>query len=398
MKVAIIADDLTGAADTGVQFAAAGYRTVVAFLEAPVPSERDIEVVAVDTDSRALPPDSAAKRVLEVASAIKDTRVAYKKIDSTLRGPVAAELVAALKGTGRNRAVVAPAFPSAGRTTKEGVQLVGGVPVHETDMKNDPRTPVREGHFPTLLAQSASSIATLSAGELTDHVGVRRALEGASYVVADAESDSDLEALVRAVPDPSKVLWVGSAGLAFAFGKVYPGPHAGEPPPVPAPVGRVLVVVGSLTGIAREQLRRFVREFGGAASVNTGGPDAVEEAVDTVRIALSGGARAAVYSDEEGDFSEDSKSAVEALAEVVASVEGEGLFDALILTGGDTAVEVAQRLGATGIRLEGEIEPGIPFGTLVGPSPYPVVTKAGGFGEPDTLARVVETLLQGEKG
>src|SRR5919199_5023181 len=56
MKVAIIADDLTGAADTGVQFAAAGYRTVVAFLGAPVPPERDIEVVAEDAESRTTQP------------------------------------------------------------------------------------------------------------------------------------------------------------------------------------------------------------------------------------------------------------------------------------------------------------------------------------------------------
>lgn len=398
MKVAIIADDLTGAADTGVQFARAGYRTAVAFRGAPLPPESDLDVVAVNTDSRALRADSAAKRVLEVAYAIRDARIAYKKVDSTLRGPVAAELVAALKATGRDHAVVAPAFPSAGRTTKNGVQLVDSVPVHESEMKDDPRTPVREGHIPTLLARSASSIVTLRVEDLTDDMCIRRALEDASYVVADAESDADLEALVRAVPDPSRVLWVGSAGLALALGKVYPGPHTRKSSTLPVTARRVLVVVGSLTGIAREQLRRLVQEGVGTASVATGRPDAVEEAVETIRAALSEGACAAVYSEEEGDFSEDSGSAVEALTEVVAGLDGEGLFDALMLTGGDTAVGVAQRLGATGIRLEGEMESGIPVGTLVGPSPYLVVTKAGGFGEPDTLVRIVEMLLQGEKG
>ena len=84
---------------------------------------------------------------------------------------------------------------------------------------------------------------------------------------------------------------------------------------------------------------------------------------------------------------------VGALAEVVAGLSEEGLFDALVLTGGETALGVARRLGAVGIRLEGEVEPGIPEGDLIGPSPYRVVTKAGGFGEPDTLVRVVEGLL-----
>lgn len=86
---------------------------------------------------------------------------------------------------------------------------------------------------------------------------------------------------------------------------------------------------------------------------------------------------------------------MEALAEAVADLSG--VFDALVLTGGATAVGVARRLGAVGIRLDGEVEPGIPVGTLVGPNPYRVVTKAGGFGEPDTLVKVVETLARGGK-
>ncbi len=88
---------------------------------------------------------------------------------------------------------------------------------------------------------------------------------------------------------------------------------------------------------------------------------------------------------------------VGALAEVAAGLSGEGLFDALVLTGGETAVGVARRLGAVGIRLEGEVEPGIPVGSLIGPRPYRVVTKAGAFGEPGTLVRAVERLLQSGK-
>src|SRR5918998_1843855 len=164
IRVAIIADDLTGAADTGVQLARAGYRTAVAFRDAPIPPAEDLDAVALDTDSRAMPAGFAAKRVLEAARAVREARIVYKKLDSTLRGPVAAELAAALEATGRARAVVAPAFPSAGRTTVDGVQLVRGVPVHETEAKNDPRTPVREGHLPTLLADAILEVGALGVG------------------------------------------------------------------------------------------------------------------------------------------------------------------------------------------------------------------------------------------
>ena len=168
---------------------------------------------------------------------MRDTPIVYKKLDSTLRGPIAAELAAASGASGRDRAVVAPAFPATGRTTVDGVQLVRGVPVHETEAKDDPRTPVREGHVPTLLAAAFPSVVSLSTEDLADPATVRRALEEARCVVADAARDEDLEALVRAVPDPSEVLWAGSAGLAVALGRVYPGPHAASPPLLPGPQG-----------------------------------------------------------------------------------------------------------------------------------------------------------------
>src|SRR5215213_7429905 len=261
MRVAIIADDLTGAADTGVQLARAGYRTAVAFRDAPIPPAEDLDAVALDTDSRAMPAGFAAKRVMETGHAVRHARIVYKKLDSTLRGPIAAELAAALGASGRDRAVVAPAFPSAGRTTVGGVQLVRGVPVQETEVRNDPRTPVREGHIPTLLATAFSSVGSLNIEDLADPATVRRTLEGAECVVADAAGGEDLEALVRAVPDPSEVLWAGSAGLAVALGGVYPGPSAGKPLSPRAPASKVLVVVGSLSGVARQQLRSL-REHG----------------------------------------------------------------------------------------------------------------------------------------
>jgi uncharacterized protein YgbK (DUF1537 family) len=395
MHAGIIADDLTGASDTGVQFARAGYRTAVAFRDAPIPPAEDLDAVALDTDSRAMPAGFAAKRVLEAGRAVRDARIVYKKLDSTLRGPIAAELAAALETTGRDRAVVAPAFPSAGRTTVDGVQLVRGVPVHETEAKNDPRTPVEEGHIPTLLATSFPSVRPLSVEDLADPTTVRRSLEDAICIVADATRDEDLESLVRAVPDPSQVLWAGAAGLALALGEAYPGPQAGTMPTTPTPVRRVLVVVGSLSGVSRGQLRTLAEEYEcELVPVAAGRSGAVEEAFGAARTALARRACAAVHSAEERDPSGATGSVVETLARVVAGLSEEGLFDALVLTGGETAVGVARRLDAAGIRLEGEVEPGVPVGSLIGPRPYRVVTKAGAFGEPGTLVRAVERLLR----
>jgi uncharacterized protein YgbK (DUF1537 family) len=395
MLIAIIADDLTGAADSGVQLARAGYRTAVVFQGSSPPAEDGLDAVSVDTDSRPLPAGFAAERVVEAAHAVRDSRVVYKKLDSTLRGPVAAEIAAALEATGREAAVVAPALPAAGRTTVGGVQMVHGTPVHETEFANDPKTPVNEGHLPTLLADVNPEVGALSVEDVMDPAMVVNALREYRCVVVDAERNEDLEALVRAVPDPSAVLWAGSAGLAGALGAVYPGPHADEKPLPRSLAGGVLVVVGSLSGVVREQLRRLEDERGHAAiPLSAGEPSAVENAAREARAALAEDGCAALCSDEERGSSE---GVVEALAEAVALLSDEGHFDALVLTGGDTAARVARRLGAGGIRLEGEIEPGVPVGILIGPRPYRVVTKAGGFGEPGTLVNVTNELLGGEE-
>jgi D-threonate/D-erythronate kinase len=366
MLIAVIADDLTGAADTGVQLVHAGYRTAV-FFRATEVLEDDLDAVSFDTDSRAIPASSAAKRVLDASHIARGARTVYKKLDSTLRGNVAAELAAALGGARRDRV-----------------------------MANDPGNPVREAYVPGLLAGAFSSVGALGVEDLADPELVHRALEDYECVVADAERDADLEALVRAVPDPARVLWAGSAGLALALGSVYPGPCAGTAGVQRAPVRPVLVVVGSLSGVAREQVRRLVKAFG-AVDVPVDGkePNAVYKAVGAARRALGGGTCAVVRSTEERVAS--SESVLGDLAEVAALLSEEGLFEGLVLTGGATAVGVARRLGASGIRLEGEVEAGVPMGALVGRKLYPVVTKAGGFGGQDTLVGAVETLSGEER-
>jgi D-threonate/D-erythronate kinase len=395
MLIAIIADDLTGAADTGVQFVHAGYRTAVFFRATEVLAD-DLDAVVFDTDSRAMPAGFAARRVVDATHAARGARIVYKKLDSTLRGNIAAELAAALGGARRDRAIVAPAFPAAGRTTVGGIQRVHGVPVDETEMANDPQTPVGEAHVPSLLAHAFSPVGKLGVEDLADHERVRRTLDGYECIVADVERDADLEALVRAVPDPAGVLWAGSAGLALALGSVYPGPCAETAGVQRAPVRPVLAVVGSLSGVAREQVRRLVVKYGDVdVPVEGKEPDAVQRAVEAARGALARGTCAVVRSPEERSAS--SESVLGSLSEVAAHLSEEGLFEGLVLTGGATAVGVARRLGASGIRLEGEVESGVPVGALIGSRPYPVVTKAGGFGGPDTLVGAIEALSGEER-
>jgi D-threonate/D-erythronate kinase len=378
LRVGVVADDLTGAADGGVPLARAGYRTAVAFLgERLNPHPAGLDALVADTDSRAASPAAAAARVRDATSALAAAPILLKKIDSTLRGPVGAEIAAALEASGRSRAIVAPAFPAAGRTTAGGVQLVDGEPVHRTRFAADPVSPVREAHLPTLLAAE---------GLLDGH-----------YVVADARTDADLEAIVRSVPDPSTVLWVGSAGLARALAAVHPGPGMtlGEPDEEADP--QVLVVVGSANAVVREQVRGLVDAGVPSAALSLAalGGGATEACAGLAAAALRGSPACVVHPVGSGDGPDLPRRIATALGDVASRLADEGLVTAFVLTGGDTAVAVARALGATGLHVEDEVEPGVPVGRLLGPRPYRVVTKAGGFGSPDALRAACAALAGG---
>lgn len=393
--VAIVADDLTGASDSGVGFATRGYETVVVFSGESVP-EGEWDVVVFDTDSRSLPEEEAAvRRVESVAGSrvVAGAGVVYKKIDSTLRGNVASEVRAMMAATGREKIIVAPAFPQTGRTTSGGVQFVHEIPVHETEAARDPGTPVTESDLVKLFS-GVGEVRRVGVDLLPDREAVRRMLEGCDGIVADATHESHLSLLVGAFGRVEDYLWVGSSGLASALCERLGGESrvaVGGVSGTMGVVGPVLVVVGSLSRASRRQLE-FLRSEAGVGAVPLGG---LSETVAAARGHLEAGREAVIFSpDKAGSLSASEVSG--RLAAVVGELDEAGAFGGLVLTGGDTAVAVGRRLGGRGLRIVGEVEPGVPYGRLIGAREYPVVTKAGGFGEPQTLARAIEFLKASE--
>ncbi|MFZ1756443.1 MAG: four-carbon acid sugar kinase family protein, partial [Caldilineaceae bacterium] len=129
MTILILADDLTGAADTASRCRAAGLPATI-FLTPPRPP-LPAGVIAFTSDSRHLPPSEAAQRVREVATPLVGTPALwYKKIDSTLRGNMGAELDALLELLDAPAGLVCPAFPAQGRGLVNGHLVApGGPPV-----------------------------------------------------------------------------------------------------------------------------------------------------------------------------------------------------------------------------------------------------------------------------
>ena len=144
----IIADDLTGALDTGIKFAMRGARTITV----TVSSSQDLvshlhggyEVVSVNASSRHMPGPQAADLVSSLVSTCLDEGIGYiyKKTDSVLRGNIACELEGVKKASGVSFIPFIPSYPEMKRTVEDGTMYVGGVPLAQTELADDPFSPI----------------------------------------------------------------------------------------------------------------------------------------------------------------------------------------------------------------------------------------------------------------
>lgn len=360
-RVGIIADDLTSAADGAGPFSAAGLDARVVLGTGTVPVKA--RVVSIDTNSRAMRETEAASATAGAVRAVGNAPILYKTVDSTLRGHLAAEIVAALDASGRRTAVVAPAFPAEGRTTQRATQYVDGVAVSQSSFANDPTHPVREANLLRLLA------------------GARRWRPGeplpGGIVVADATTDADLDAVVKGVGYQS-VLWVGSPGVAAALARRITPPAATARELLQA--RRVLAVVGSRHPISRAQADALVR----ASHVVDAG--AARDAVSELREQLHRHGVAALTDRSMASTPEQTQ---QRLAGIVYTLVEARDTDALLAAGGATARALLDALDVRVLDLVGEPEPGVVALRTKG---LIVVVKAGGFGDPGTLIRLHQRL------
>lgn len=400
-KFAIIADDLTGAMDTGGQFARAGFRTLVHFGRVGQPPG---EIAVVDTESRETSPEDAARRARDAAQRLKGAPV-YKKIDSTLRGHIGQELDAVMDVLGMARAVVCPAFPAAGRTVQKGRLLVHGVPLRQTDFAQDPLCPPTD-HIASLLAgQSRRPVAEVPlqvVREGWEALAEALAAHPAPLLVVDAMEPRDLAALAHALAHlRNETLGCGAAGLAQAL----PGAFALEPegrgsPRLPASRGPVLVVAGSQREVTRRQIQ--VAAERGAAMVHLAPPleeEAARRAVAQAIQHLQAGQDVILTTAFQPHQPGQEQAVAQRLEQVAAEIARRQAPAGWVLTGGAVAFAVCRRLGIPSLEIGGEVAPGIPFGYVVG-GPWdgtPLVTKAGGFGAEEALAAAIAFLHGGER-
>lgn len=341
--VLIVADDITGALDSAGYFATPD-RPVKVWFDAPACLSGNN---AVDLDSRDLGEAAACERVAGVFAGRKPTAPAlsFKKIDSVMRGHPIAEAVAAFRGGRFRRALFAPAFPAMGRVTVDGRQQV--VSPHGASTVG-----------PSLVdALSSRGVPAAMIGDATARDG---------FVVADASSDADLADAVAAFGEGSDDLYVGTGGLACVLA---PARAVGLRPPA---------LDLAICGTNHPSTLRQIAAVSWLETFVMDGGDAMPSSPPFLLVAPSNALPEAV-----------ARHGIEqALAQLV--VDGPAPR-AVLVTGGWTLRLLARICGASHLLCEGLCEPGVAVSRMVaGPwNGTVVVSKSGGFGDDDLLARLL---------
>ena len=354
-----LADDLSGALDAAAAFHGAGRRVRVVLSAAEWTPRDPDEVVGVTTETRNA---SAAVAAATVAHAIArgrahGSRLVYKKIDSTLRGPVAAELRAMVAAMPEARVLFAPANPAVGRTVRGGCLLVHGVPVAETEFAQDPTGPVQQSELRSLLGEFAAG----------------------RVVIPDSESDGDLATSVARMGEggPNWVP-VGSGAMARAVARLRAtsAPARFDLSPVVA-TGPILMVCGSSHRVNRTQAEELRRERG-VAVCELPGKDLAGTILAAGDALRSAGAASVLI----GTARIDSGAALRAIADVTAAIIAGANVRRLFVTGGETAFAICRALAVSDLEFLAEIEPGVCLAhARGGDGGWLLAVKPGGFGD-----------------
>lgn len=420
IELLVIADDLTGANDTGAQFAGQGVTTLVvvdpddAFKAIP----EACEVLVVSTESRHLNAMDAAARVEKLTAQGRELGVQrfYKKTDSTLRGNIGAELEALLRASGRPLLAYAPAFPKLGRFTREGCQFIGERLVHETEFAADPLDPVAGSYIPDLIRkQSQLPIRVIPKDQRDQNFGN---CESPCIAVFDAQSDEELERIGAVLRDQDNLgALAGSAGFASCLPRLL-GLKRNLQPKERLIRGPMLVISGSLNEVSLRQAEAgeasgFVvvdASTDALINANAGGESDVKRILETLSrhreagqdiILRTASGRENLESprrpaDRPG-FQNPSlhRRVADGVAAIIRQALDQNRYDALVVFGGDTLAAVMRAMGWSALSPKREILPGVVLAeTLGGAIDLTLVSKAGGFGPVDLLKKIKSQLRE----
>lgn len=427
--IGIIADDLTGANDTSLQFFIQGCKTQVSFGEdLSIDENLKTEVFAMSTESRNVSSQIAVERVKNASENILQEynfEYIYKKIDSVLRGNIALEIITILETLNLDAAIIYPAFPNEGRTTIGGYHLVKGVPLQRTEVSRDPACPIVESNIVNLLRTQIPenkkievdliSLDTVMKGAGPILTKLNELIsKGKKLIVADAVSTTDLEQISLAVTKSSyKILPCGSAGAAQALSKIwYPDVSDNVLTSPEIPQLPKLIVSGSATDLTASQIKRLQENddientYFIAIKPENIFSDDYEEIAQRIVNNLNKENTVIVHSSKLIENPDELNSLlieneitkedfISKICDYLAAVTRIVIAQKqaiLITVGGETSYKCCRSIGSKNLQIIDTVAPAIPLG--IDHKGQLIVTKSGNLGTQNTLIDIIKYFEQ----
>lgn len=414
LTLLIIADDFTGALDTGVQFAASGANTRVVtsadydFCQ----MDPEVQVLVMDAETRHLSSREAYDIVYDITkrAAAQKIPYLYKKTDSALRGNIGSELTAMLEAAGGKTLSFLPAFPKMKRWTKEGVHYIDGVPVNESVFGKDPFEPVTCSYIPQMIGnQSQVKVSVRTAGNR--NIPMIECGEGnreePELLLWDAETDEELETLGQYLYETDRMyLTAGCAGFATVLPRLL-GLKGQRRPDIKL-ISKLLVICGSVNPITAAQLdyaekhgflrirlkpeERLDQEFWSSAwgqEKLCQWKEILKERSCVILDSndLPGREDTRDYANAHGlSLDEIRMRIAESYGYILKVLLDSGLESTLMITGGDTLLGCMEQLGVREMEPVCELAPGTVLSRFsLGDTKNQVISKSGGFGQETLL-------------
>ncbi|MDE6456491.1 MAG: four-carbon acid sugar kinase family protein [Dysosmobacter sp.] len=417
IQLLILADDFTGALDTGVQFAARGAVTKVVTDPSYdfAKTEGAVQVLVVAAETRHLPPEEARKRVLRTVRRALDAGVGYiyKKTDSALRGNIGAELSAVLEAAGADSMAFLPALPKMQRTTRGGIHYISGVPVAESVFGQDPFEPIRKSAVREIIAEQSQVPVVLHPRAETSAPWERPGIQ-----VYDAETDEDLRRIASQLGPERLRLSAGCAGFAEALADILG--LDGQVPAFPELEPSLFIACGSVNPVTLRQME--MADAAGFPHIHLTpvqkldpvwleSPECeervsawLEEAARAGRFILdvndpAGRDDTAEYARVHGLTTEDLRVRIsEQLAKLTRRLLDGGLNATMLCTGGDTLLALMRAVGVDQLTPVCEAAAGAVLTSFAYQGNlYHIISKSGGFGEPGLLCQLASLVRTGNQ-
>ncbi|MBB6454597.1 uncharacterized protein YgbK (DUF1537 family) [Salirhabdus euzebyi] len=413
MKVGVIADDLTGANGTGVKLTQQGLKTFTNFNDKEINIPEIDAAVCIDTDSRYTSPECAQERVREAIRKLQkwETDIICKRIDSTFRGNIGPEIDVLLDHITDTVGIIVPSFPATNRIVTGGYMLVNGIPLQESDVANDPVTPLCDSYLPSILNKQTKQKVELiplnkvSEGSLVIEKEISNHIQnGARLILCDAITEEHIESIAESMTKikHKQLIPIDPGPLTNYFVEKTSNLQEQDK-------AKILVSIGSATSVTQGQIQFLVNKlkakpiFVQPSKLATFSNEWNEEVTRVVREAtkIVNKESVIIVTTNHPDFpkidfkrisklegvSDDllAKRITDGLAEISKQIlqYSNGSIKGCFFSGGDVTSSFCKNVKASGINLIDEIMPLVAFAEIADGEfdGLPIVTKGGLIGD-----------------